>query len=176
LFRMVAMQRKTRIRVLLVSAAIAGLCVVTPYRTQGAQPKHRVQSPLCVTCGKSSAACICYPPPCCCPDDYCPKPPPCVTPPCGGCCDDYCPKAPPCVIPPCGGCCDDYCPKPCPTVCWPCRWPDFYQCALPSCLPKNPLIKHLPPVGKSAPATIPWGAGRPASGPPAHPQPFHLWR
>ena len=54
---------------------------------------------------------------CTCPDDYCPKPLPCV--PCAprGCCDDYCAKPLPCV--PCAlrGCCDDYCPKPCAFTC-----------------------------------------------------------
>ncbi|MHB1036187.1 MAG: hypothetical protein ACYC35_15960 [Pirellulales bacterium] len=59
--------------------------------------------------------------PCWCPDDYCPKPLPCV--PClkRSCLpDDYCPKPLPCV--PCRAastCVDDYCPKPLPVLCWP---------------------------------------------------------
>jgi hypothetical protein len=61
--------------------------------------------------------------PCGCPDDYCPKPLPCV--PClklGGVADDYCPKPWPCI--PCWrpcGVADDYCTKPLP--CLPCPAP-----------------------------------------------------
>ena len=51
---------------------------------------------------------------CWCPDDYCPKPLPCVGPNAKGCVDDYCPKALPCVPPNPKGCVDDYCPKTCP--------------------------------------------------------------
>ena len=70
---------------------------------------------------------------CTCPDDYCPKPLPCV--PCAprGCCDDYCAKPLPCV--PCAlrGCCDDYCPKPCCIYLPPC-WPAWYSCGAPRAL------------------------------------------
>jgi hypothetical protein len=52
----------------------------------------------------------------CCPNDYCPKPIPCISPFC--CCgpDDYCTKPLPCVRPFCCSQCDDYCAKPCPTI------------------------------------------------------------
>jgi hypothetical protein len=75
---------------------------------------------------------------CTCPDDYCPKPLPCV--PCAacGCCpDDYCPKPLPCVF--CmPGCCwpDDYCPKPF-VFCLPPCYPSWYTCGLARCCP-NP--------------------------------------
>jgi hypothetical protein len=53
---------------------------------------------------------------CWCPDDYCPKPLPCVRPgPCG-CVDDYCFKKLPWVPPNAKGCADDYCPKTCPIL------------------------------------------------------------
>jgi hypothetical protein len=69
---------------------------------------------------------------CTCPDDYCPKPLPCV--PCAprGCSNDYCPKPLPCV--PCAprGCCNDYCPKPCCIYLPPC-WPAWYSCGAPAC-------------------------------------------
>ena len=66
---------------------------------------------------------------CCCPDDYGPKPLPCIKGPAGGCCpDDYCPKPLPrirCPLP--GSCPDDYCPKPMPNLCRPLDR-TFYRC------------------------------------------------
>ncbi|MBN2023585.1 MAG: hypothetical protein JW809_12440 [Pirellulales bacterium] len=92
---------------------------------------------------------------CCfwCPDDYCPKPAPCVCLPrtCGRC-DDYCPKPAPCVCPPriCGGC-DDYCPKPAPCV-QLCPWPNsFYRC-----VPMNPPRRCAPAAAVPA-ASSPGG-------------------
>jgi hypothetical protein len=56
----------------------------------------------------------------CCPDDYCPKPLPCLPCPQRSCCpDNYCRKPLPCV--PCPKTCwrpDDYCRKPMPRLCW----------------------------------------------------------
>lgn len=59
----------------------------------------------------------------CCPDDYCRKPPPCLSPEfCPKGCDDYCRKPPPCLSPEfCPRGCDDYCRKPPP--CLPCDLP-----------------------------------------------------
>ena len=80
-------------------------------------------------CGGESVAPTCEARSCCvCPDDYCPKPLPCV--PCAprGKCDNYCRKPLPCA--PCvGGYCgpDDYCPKPCNFYLPPC-WPAWYTC------------------------------------------------
>jgi hypothetical protein len=64
---------------------------------------------------------------CTCPDNYCPKPQPCVPGAPWGCCDDYCPKPMPCAQPLryCGP--DDYCPKPCCLYLPPC-WPTWYSC------------------------------------------------
>jgi hypothetical protein len=71
----------------------------------------------------------------CCPDDYCPKPLPCV--PCLSCCrtcDDYCRKPMPCVpCLPCCRTCDDYCRKPLPCLCWPCN--PGYKCVTSCCRP-----------------------------------------
>jgi hypothetical protein len=53
---------------------------------------------------------------CWCPDDYCPKPLPCVIPTATGFVDDYCPKTLPCVPSTPKGCVDDYCPKTCPII------------------------------------------------------------
>jgi len=65
---------------------------------------------------------------CICPDDYCPKPLPCV--PCAplGRCDCYAPKplpCPPCALRYCAP--DDYCPKPC-CVYLPACYPAWYIC------------------------------------------------
>ncbi|MFL5340396.1 MAG: hypothetical protein ACJ8F7_09615 [Gemmataceae bacterium] len=76
--------------------------------------------------------CVLYPAhrPCpSCPDDYCPKPLPCVrgTPP--GCADDYGLKPLPCVR---GVSClgaNDYCPKR--PVAVPCCYPPWYKCVPP---------------------------------------------
>jgi hypothetical protein len=55
----------------------------------------------------------------CCPDDYCPKPCPCMAHPQGWCPNDYCRKPFPCLSSPTGWCGDDYCRKPLPSLCWP---------------------------------------------------------
>ncbi len=68
----------------------------------------------------------------CCPDDYCPKPLPCV--PWARCCcpDDYCCKPYPYLFSPALSCCgDDYCCKPFPHLCWP-RLPVHYSCGPPA--------------------------------------------
>jgi hypothetical protein len=70
---------------------------------------------------------------CTCPNDYCPKPLPCV--PCAplGKCDCYCPKplpCPPCPLRYCGP--NDYCPKPCCLYLPPC-WPAWYSCGSLEC-------------------------------------------
>ena len=71
---------------------------------------------------------------CTCPDNYCPKPLPCV--PCAplGQCDCYCPKPMPCTSPLryCGP--NDYCPKPCCLYLPPC-WPAWYSCGALECDP-----------------------------------------
>ena len=74
-------------------------------------------------------------PPCCgglmlcCPDDYCPKPLPCVPSPLLSCCpSDYCLKPLPWLRAPTLSCCGgDYCPKPLPGLCW-LRSPVSYSC------------------------------------------------
>ncbi|MBL8829391.1 MAG: hypothetical protein JNM18_20575 [Planctomycetaceae bacterium] len=55
----------------------------------------------------------------CCPDNYCPKPLPCVRVPLCYQCDDYCPKPLPCVQKPNCFECDRYCRKPIPLLCCP---------------------------------------------------------
>ena len=75
----------------------------------------------------------------CCPDDYKPKPWPCLPPPitCGYC-DDYCRKPLPGL--PCPTCCygpDIYCGKPFP--CAPCYPPSrWLKCPLPCPFPCPP--------------------------------------
>jgi hypothetical protein len=68
-----------------------------------------------------------------CPDNYCPKPQPCV--PCAplGCCNDYCPKPLPCLPCPLCYCApNDYCPKPYCLNLSPC-WPAWYTCGAMNC-------------------------------------------
>ena len=72
---------------------------------------------------------------CTCPDDYCPKPLPCV--PCVllGKCDCYCRKpmpCPPCPLGYCGP--NDYCPKPY-SICLPLCSPAWYTCGAVQCTP-----------------------------------------
>lgn len=57
----------------------------------------------------------------CCPDNYCPKPVPCVKSPLCFQCDTYCPKPLPCVQSPNCFECDRYCRKPFPIICCPCE-------------------------------------------------------
>lgn len=70
-----------------------------------------------------------------CPNDYCPKCPPCISPPtyCGTC-DCYQSKCAPCICPPtyCGSfdCYDAKCP-PCLKI--PRWFPRFYKCPPPKC-------------------------------------------
>lgn len=75
----------------------------------------------------------------CCPDDYSPKPVPCVRPVSACCLDTFCRK--PCLVLPCrtNACCpDDYCPKPFPETC---RTPynPWYKC-----ISLGPLGGRLP--------------------------------
>lgn len=66
----------------------------------------------------------------CCPDNYCPKPMPCVQKPNCFQCDTYCPKPMPCVQQPNCFECDRYCRKPIPLLCCP-------NCASGVCGPGN---------------------------------------
>jgi len=105
---------------------------------------------------------------CRCPDNYCPKPCPCIPCPALPASPDcYCPKPPPC--PPClclSWCPDNYCPKPCPQFCWPVNR-QFYRCgpddceAAPTCAAtaKAPLR----PAGPSRQAYRDVTSGREAS-------------
>jgi hypothetical protein len=73
-----------------------------------------------------------------CPDDYHPKPWPCLPPSvCCGCCDDYDCKPLPLIPCPVTGCdCEAYCPKPLP--CPPGAYcPPWFKCPLPFCQPKR---------------------------------------
>jgi hypothetical protein len=87
------------------------------------------RGPLAKAIGDQRCCAKCATTPCCCPDDYCPKPEPCVRCVPRSCCpDDYCPKPQPCV--PCvpRSCCPDtYCPKPAPNLCIPLNR-DFQRC------------------------------------------------
>jgi len=87
------------------------------------------RGPLAQAIGDQRCCAQCAAQPCWCPDDYCPKPQPCV--PCPNYCvcpDTYCPKPQPCV--PCPNYCvypDTYCPKPAPNLCIPLNR-EFQRC------------------------------------------------
>jgi len=129
------MKRFTPWAIALVSVALAGAggpvepgAVLADGTAVGFPAGSAARDARCV-----QAATGCTPRPWWCPDDYRPKPCPCVCRSCPcGCCDDYCAKPAPCVCPPLAcGCCDDYCPKPAPCVRWPCAWPAWFKCPPP---------------------------------------------
>src|SRR5688500_17962599 len=80
---------------------VLALTIVLPIAAIAGEPVHPPR-PACLHCLV-------------CPDDYHPKPWPCLPKAiCGGWCDDYCKKPLPNACPVPGVFCDDYCKKPLP--------------------------------------------------------------